>query len=284
MSSMRQQIVQTIGNTIPASYQSSFTGRTKKMYSPLQGRTLEYLESYTIRVTSPKGTPPDLEAVKTKINADFANGTPDSGNAPVDAQCDSIFVIQGAVEDTYKLRTWVAETQPMAFIQANQARIAKLQGRTLFEPITVLAIIAIAFIISAAIVLIVVVILGWTAFMAVAKSLLPGKPTYVGGTPDDPRTYDDWAAYLSSQNLLYWYVCPKCGAGFGSKATYPEITDVPPEEVQAFQEHKANCLGIPQTNYDPVPILVWAVIGIVGAVAILYVVVKFVGSTRPKRY
>jgi len=284
MSGMRQQIVQTIGNTIPASYQPFFTGRTKKMYSPLQGRTLEYLESYTIRVTSPKGTPPDLEAVKTKINTDFANGTPDSNNAPVDAQCDSILVIQGAVQDTYKLRTWIAETQPAAFIQANQARIARLQGRTLIAPLLVLAIIAVAFIISAAIVFIVVVVLGWLAFMAVLPSLLPGKPTYVGGTPNDPITYEDWAAYLSSQNLLYWYVCPKCGAGFGSKAAYPNIIDVPPEEVQAFEEHKANCLGIPQTNYDPTWTLIWGVIAIVGAIGIIYVVTKFVGTTRPKRY
>ena len=284
MNGMSQQITQTIGNTILPSYQSSFTGRTKKMYSPLQGRTLEYLESYTIRVTSPKGTPPDLEAVKTKINTDFANGTPDSNNAPIDAQCDSILVIQGAVQDTYKIRSWVAETQAATFIQANQTRIARLQGRTLFDLITIIAIIAVAFIISAAIVLIVVVVLGWLAFMAVAKSLLPGKPTYVGGTPDNPTIYDDWAAYLSSQNMLYWYVCPKCGAGFGLKSSYPNITDVPQEEVQAFEEHKKNCLGIPQTNYETTSFLIWAVIAVVGGVAVLYVITKFLTASKPKNY
>jgi hypothetical protein len=233
-----------------------------------------------MRITSPKGSVPDLEAVKTKINADFATGTSDSGNAPVDAQCDSILLLQGAVQDTYKIRTWVAETQPATFVQANQAQIARLQGRTMIAPMLILAIIAIAFIISAAIALIVVVILGWNAFMSVANALLPGKPSYVGGTRDNPVTYPDWATYLSSQNLLYWYVCPKCGAGFGLKSTYPNITDVPPEEVAAFNEHKQNCLGIPQTNYDPTAILVWAVIGIVGAVTILYVLSKVFTSIR----
>ena len=150
----------------------------------------------------------------------------------------------------------------------------------MIAPIIALAIIAVAFIISAAIVLIVVVVLGWIAFMAVAKSLVPGKPTYVGGTRDDPKIYEDWAAYLSSQNMLYWYVCPKCGAGFGLKSAYPNITDVPPEEVAAFNEHKDNCLGIPQTTYDPTPILVWAVIGIVGAVTILFVLSKVFTSMR----
>jgi len=284
MNDMRRQIVQTIGNTIPASYCASFTSRTKKMYSPLQGRTLTYLESYTIRVTSPKGTPPDLEAVKTKINADFITGTPDSGNAPVDAQCDDILVIQGAVQDTYKIRTWVAETQPVAFVEANQAQIARLQGRGLIAPILVLAIIAVAFIISAAIVLIVGIVLGYFAFMSVASTLLPGKPSYVGGTQENPVTYDDWAAYLSSQNQLYWYVCPKCGAGFGSKASYPNISDVPPEEVAAFNEHKENCLGIPQTSYDPIPVLIWGVIAVVGGIGILYVITKFFTSARPTHY
>ena len=269
-----------MNNTAPTNYQTFFTGRTKKMYSPLQNRTLDYLESYTMRITSPKGSIPDLEAVKAKINADFATGTPDSGNAPVDAQCDSILLLQGAVQDTYKIRTWVAETQPAAFVQANQAGIARLQGRTMIAPIIALAIIAVAFIITAAIILIVVVVLGWISFMSVANALLPGKPSYVGGTRDNPVTYDDWASYLSSQNLLYWYVCPKCGAGFGLKSSYPNITDVPPEEVAAFNEHKQNCLGIPQTSYDVVPILVWAVIGIVGAVAILYVLSKVFTSIR----
>jgi len=277
MNGMRRQIVQTIGNTIPANYQSSFSGRTKKMYSPLQGRTLTYLESYTIRVTSPKGTPPDLEAVKTKINADFIT-------APVDALCDDILVIQGAVEDTYKIRTWVADIQPAAFVEANQAQIARLQGRGLIAPIIVLAIIAVAFIISAAIVLIIGVVLGWNAFMSVANALLPGKPSYVGGTRDTPITYDDWASYLSSQNMLYWYVCPKCGAGFGSKASYPNISDVPPEEVTAFNEHKENCLGIPQTSYDPLPLLIWAIIGVAAVVSVVYLLPKLFKSARPSRY
>lgn len=284
MNGMQRQIVQTVGNTIPASYQSSFTGRTKNMYSQLQGRTLEYLETYNIQVTSAKVTPPNLDALKTKINADFLTGTPDSGNAPVDAQCDSILVIQGAVQDTYKMRTWVAETQPAAFVQANQAQIARLQGKTLIAPIVALAIIACIFIISAAIVLIVAVILGWISFMAVANALMPNKPSYVGGTRDTPVTYDDWASYLSAQNLLYWYVCPKCGAGFGSKASYPNIGDVPAEEVTAFNEHKTNCLGIPQTSYDPLPLLIWAIIGVAAVVSVVYLLPKLFKSVRPSRY
>ena len=278
------RIIQTLNNTVPAKYQSTFTGRTKTMYSPLQGRTLQYLEAYTMRVTSAKGSPPDLDVLKTKINADFATGTPDSNNTPVDASCDSILLIQGAYQDTYKLRTWVAETQPVAFVQANQAQLARLQGRTLIAPIIVLAIIAVAFIISAAIVLIVVVVLGWLSFQSVANALLPGKPSYVGGTRNDPITYDDWASYLSSQNLLYWYVCPKCGAGFGSKASYPKITDVPAEEVAAFNEHKDNCLGIPQTGYDPLPLLIWAIIGVAAVVSVVYLLPKLFKSARPSRY
>lgn len=281
-------ISQTFGNTVPLGYLPTFTSRTKQMYSPLQGRTMTYLESYTIRVTSPKGTSPDIEALKNQINSDFASGTPNSGNVPVDAYCDSVLLIQGAVVDTYKFRTWIAETQSATFAQANQAQIARLQGKTLeLTTIMIIAIIAVAFIISAAVVLIIAVVLGWTSFMAIADALLPGKPSYVGGTPDNPTVFDDVAAYQSSQNMLYWHVCPKCYAGFALKSSYPTIDPNNPAyvaEKAAFDEHSKNCLGIPKTNYDPTMLIIWAIIGVSAVVVVAYLLPKIFQSARPTYY
>jgi len=280
-------ISETVGNTVPLRYSSTFTSRTKQMHSPLQGRTMTYLESYTIRVTSPKGSMPNLEAVKNKINTDCAAGTPDSGNVPIDAVCDSVLLIQGAVVDTYKFRTWVAETQSAAFAQANQTRIARLQGQTLIAPIVAFAVIAVAFIISAAIVLIVVVVLGWMSFMSVANALMPGKPSYVGGSPDTPQVFDDVAAYQSSQNMLYWHVCPKCYTGFALKSSYPTIDPNNPAyvaEKAAFDEHSENCLGIPKTSYDVTMLVIWVIVGVSAVVAVAYLLPKIFRSARPTHY
>ena len=271
MNCMQRQIVQTVGNTIPPSYQSSFTGRTKLMYSPLQGRTLVYLESYTIRNTEPKGSVPNLEALKTQINSNFAS-------EPVDATCESILVLQGALSDTYKFKTWVAETQSAEFMQANRALLARM------FPALVLAVIICAAIITVTIGVVIIVLVLNASFMAVAQAFMPGKPSYIGGTRDAPKTYDDWAAYLSGQHLYYWYVCPLCGVGFGDKELYPNIGDVPPEEKAAFDEHRTFCLGIPQTSYNPLPLLIWVIIGVAAVVSVVYLLPKLFKSARPSRY
>lgn len=255
------RILATAGNTVPLGRSLSFTGRTKQMYSPLQKRLVTYDESFTIRITSPKGSPPDLESIKSAINTDVAGQN-------IDAQCDSVMVIQGAVQDSYKFRTWIAEEQPTQ-PAGTKGLIADWIILAIFLAITTAVIIG-------------VVIFAY-CFMAIATPLMPSKPKYTGGTPTDPKTFDDYAQYLSYQNTLYWYVCPTCGAGFGLKTSYPNVSDVPAEEKAAFDEHVAICQGIPQTNYDTTGLIVWAIVGASLVAFIVWGAPKIIGSLKGKK-
>jgi len=203
--------------------------------------------------------------MKNTLNAQLASGVPESNNTPIDAQCDSVLLIQGAISDQYKFRTWIAETQSASLSQ----------NRLIADWIIAAVIIAIL------ITVVVGAVLVFMAFMAVAIPLLPSKPSYVGGTdPNNPTVFDDWASYLSSQNQLYWYVCPKCGAGFGLKSSYPNVANVPAEEVALFNEHKKDCLGIPQTLYDVKPLLIWSIVGVGAVVFVAYGMPKIISAIK----
>jgi hypothetical protein len=157
-------------------------------------------------------------------------------------------------------------------------------ARPLISEIVILAIILIIAITVGAIVVLAIVNSWFNSGMAVLKELIPGTPTYITiGPGGETLTFEDWAAYLSAQHAYYWYVCPKCGAGYGSKAAYPNITDVPAEEKTAFDEHVSICQGIPQTNYSYVPMFVWAIIGVSAGVVVLYIVMKMFTSKTTER-
>lgn len=220
------------------------TGRTQQLKSPLTGKMTIYYESYSIYVTTPSATAPDLEAIKQKIDQDLLSQS-------VDGFCDAILAIQGILQDTYKPRLWVAEEQPT--LQA------KLGTELPIPPGIITALIYALTIIGAAIILLVGVYLFMNSFMTIAGWIVK-PPQYVGGTPDTPVVYKTWAEYLSGQHLLYWYVCPKCGAGYGLKETYPNIEDVPQAEVDAFNEHVENCLGIPKDGKE-IPGLIMLALG-----------------------
>lgn len=230
------------------------------MVSPLTGKTLDYHESYTIRATPTATSPPDVDAMMNTLNSQFVSGN-------IDAQCDSILLLQGAITDEYKLRTWIAEEQPMA------------QGRFEISNAVIYAAVAIMAMITA--IILTIAIMCYTAFMAVSDALLPGQPSYVGTDGSgNTQVFHDWAAYYSSQQTLYWYVCPYCGVGFGLKSSYPNIEDVPQAEVDAYNDHVAICEGIPKTNYDATGLLVWAIVGVGGIAFFIYGLPKIISAFK----
>ncbi len=251
-------MLKQIGKIIRSS-RIGLTGRTRQLKSRLTGKMTIYHESYSIYVTSPAPTAPDLEAIKQKIDQDLLIQS-------VDGFCDEILAIQGIIQDTYKPRLWIAEEQPTLE--------AKLGTERLIAPGIIMALIYAITIIAAAIIVIAVVYLLTNSFMTIAE-WVAGPPKYVGGTPDAPVVYESWSEYLSGQNLLYWYVCPKCGAGYGLKETYPKIEDVPQAEVDAFNEHVENCLGIPQDGEGPGLIVLALGVGL--AIVGLWAVAKIFG-------
>lgn len=235
------------------------TGRTQRLISPLTGQFTTYYETYGIYVSRPAPTTPNIDNVQLKINTDLEAQS-------VDGFCDDILLMQGVFQDIYKPRIWIAEDQPL--LEAKRP--------ALIVPIIFAILIAIA-IIAAAIAVVAVVYLLTQSFTTISQWILQ-PPTYVGGTPDNPQTYDSFAEYLSSQHNLYWYVCPKCGAGFGSKLTYPSITDVPIEEVDAYNEHVQICLGIPTGPQNIETFIVYATIAVVGVVGVVWLIGQVIGK------
>ena len=233
------------------------TGRKRRLLSPLTNQITTYHETYGIYVTSPAPVTPNIDAVRDRIDNDLLSQS-------VDGFCDEILVIQGVVQDTYKPRVWIAEDQPTL-----QAKYGILIAGTILAIIICIAIIAVA------IAAVVIVNILANSFMTISQYILQ-PPKYVGGTPDNPEVYDTWAEYLSSQHNLYWYVCPKCGAGFGSKLDYPSIDDVPESEVDAFNEHRDFCLGIPTGPQHIGEFLMFAAIGVAGLAVGGYILVSLI--------
>jgi len=243
-----------------------FTGQTQRMVSPLTGKLTTYVESYRIYVTTPAPATPDINTLKTQINSDLLSQS-------VDGVCDEILVIQGVTNDTYRPRVWIAEEQT--------AIVATYGVEPLIAPIV--AALIVAMIISVTIAVVIVVVVLTQSFTAIGKMLLQ-PPQYVGGTPDNPVTYDNYAQYLSSQHNLYWYVCPKCGAGFGLKTAYPNITDVPQAEKDAFDEHVNMCLGIPTGPQNVTAFIIYAGIAVVGVIVAMWTISKVLSGRKERKH
>ena len=235
-----------------------FTGRTIRMVSPMTGKLQTYRETLTVYVSSPATNPVHLSTLESNITADiYANG--------VDGFCDGILLIYGVVEDTYRTRVWVAEEQ------VGLAQHGRLIG--LWTAVAICATIAFLAIVALATVVILT-----QSVSHLAAQIMGNPPTYVGGTPDDPQTFDNYSEYYTSQTVKYWYVCPKCGAGFALKSDYPNLEDVPQSIVNLYNEHVANCMGIPQGPQNVPSFLMTLVI--LGAVAIggMFLVSKVTGE------
>lgn len=268
--SCRQKVIGKVLSSsnpqIPASASFYSTGQTKQMISPLTGQLTSYTETFVIHVTEPA-----LNAVsQTDLNTIRDQTTTQAVAQGHDVICDTVLCVQGTLQDTYKTRTWVSDTSLSTYGN----------GQTLIAPLVIIAIIVIIGIIIAATVVVVVLI---NSFMEVANKLLPSQPGYVGGDPNHPQIYDDFAKYLSAQTEYYCLVCPKCGAGFAPKADYLDCLGIPAELTALYNEHVKNCLGIPQTNYSTTPFFVWAIIGIGGGLAGLYIVYKIIASRHSSR-
>ena len=238
------------------------SGRTQKLVSPLTNQIETYHEAYGIYVSTPSPVTPDLDAVRNKINNDLLSQS-------VDGFCDEILVIQGVTNDTYKPRTWIAENQPA--LQAKHG--------TLIAPIVAI-VIAIAVIVLA-ITSVIAVYLITSSFTAISEAILQ-PPKYVGGTPENPTIHESYAEYLSSQHNLYWYVCPKCGAGFGGKLDYPNVEDVPTSLIDLFNEHVEICLGIPKGAQNVGEFLMFAALGVGAIIAVGWIVTTIVKSGKEK--
>jgi len=228
------------------------TGQTQKLISPMTGKLTLYYETYNIQVAEP-ATAPDLDGLRDRINNDLISQS-------VDGFCENILYMGGVFQDQYKTKTWIAGEQPQL-----EARLGR---ERLVAPIIIAAILLAIAIIVAAIAIVIVVYVLASSFTTISQWILQ-PPQYVGGTPDNPEVYDTWAEYLSAQHLRYWYVCPKCGAGFGDKTKYPNIEDVPEAEVNAYNEHMEVCQGIPTGVQN---ILVWLIFAGAAIVAVIVVV------------
>lgn len=171
-------------------------------------------------------SPPDLNTVSLQITSEL-------GNQGYDAYCDHITLVQGVLTDTMQPSVWVATESPL-------------------DPITITAIVQI---IKTAILLFITI----TAYYIITavKEVIWGVPKqyYI---PDPQITSPvTWEEYISYQNAHYWYVCNKDGAGFGDKALYPTINDVPQSDVQAYLDH---CATAPDISPEEVTLVQVAII------------------------
>ncbi|OYD16957.1 hypothetical protein CH330_01425 [candidate division WOR-3 bacterium JGI_Cruoil_03_51_56] len=234
------------------------------MRSPLTGKMAIYYESYSVHTTTPAATAPDLNTLETRITNDLYT-------QQVDGFCDGILAIQGVTQDIYKPRLWIASEQPTL-----EARF----GERLIAPAIVIALIYAITIIAAAIIAVVVVYMLSQSFMTLSEYVLQ-PPSYTGGTTADPTTFDNWSEYYTYQSTLYWYVCPKCGAGFGLKSEYATPEDVPQSIIDAYNEHVEICLGVPKGARTR-DFLLWVAIVAVAGLGGLYIVGKVI-EARPWR-
>lgn len=230
-----------------------FSGKIIRAPSLLTGNLVTYHETYHIQVGTPATNPQAISELINRINTDLL----DQG---VDGFCNHILMIQGVTQSIYKPRVWIAEEQPVLMEKTPPKLIV-------WGPI-IIAICKMIMILAVAIAAVLICSMLTSSFTTIARYILQ-PPSYVGGDPENPEVYDNWAQYLSSQHLHYWYVCPKCGAGFGAKTAYPNITDVPQEEVEAYNEHVKSCLGIPQGSQNVWEFLIWTAAIIGGSVIII---------------
>jgi len=259
------KVISSSNPQIPALASFAPTGKTKQMISPLTGQLTTYVEGFCVHVTQPAPSglsQADLDGIRDQV-------TTQANASGYDAICDTVLVVQGTLQDTYKTRTWFAETSTPS-------------GRLIFG-VDDLVIIGVILIIAVVIAAVVIVVILDNSFMAIANKLLPSQPGYVGGTASNPQSFTDFASYLSYQHTLFCLVCPKCGAGWALKTNYPECLNIPQEIIDQYNEHVKNCLGIPQTNYSATPFFVWAIIGVGGALVGFYIVYKIIASRRSSR-
>jgi len=211
-------------------------GSTRIGHSPLTGQIVTYHQTLQNYVFDHQATPPDRGAIINQINTDLAS-------QGIDAYCDGITMVQGAITDTLQSSVWIASQSPIPIAVALAVMKIVMWAIALFIVITLYYVI--------------------TAL----KELIWGVPQqyYI---PDYPTGPVSWSEYISYQNANFWYVCSKDGAGFGSKARYPNIEDVPQAEVNAYREHCATAPDISpgEGQLISIAIVVGGVILIVGGI------------------
>jgi hypothetical protein len=229
------------------------------MVSSLTGKLGIYHETFHIVITEHSATPPDVDGIVSKVNGDLIT-------EGVDGLCDQVLVMQGIFQDQYKPRIWINEEQPTLAI-----RLGFSESKKLIAPIIIAAIIIAVLIFATAVVILVAVYILSSSFTTIAQWILQ-PPAYVGGTPDNPRTFTNAAEYMTYQLTLFWYVCPKCGAGFGLKSKYPNIVDVPEAEKTAFEEHKKDCLGIQMGAQNVLEFVLWTGLIVAGGFVVVWLI------------
>jgi len=192
---------------------------TMQRISPLTGKMTTYTQTISNMVYDHQ-TAPDLETLKNNITNELLT-------QQHDAYCDKIALVQGLFTDTAQPSIWIA--QPL---QATGTQ-------TLIDPFTAVAVWSICKTILA-----IVLVAGTIIALWAIKSIIWGDPKkYID--PNNPNVTITWEQLISAQNAKFWYVCAKDGYGVGERAKYPNITDVPQAEIDAFTDH---CVSAPDIS------------------------------------
>jgi hypothetical protein len=208
--------------------QTSYGPRITRL-SPLTGKLTSYFQVYQHYVYNHQTMEVDTEAFIENLNQDYQNEM-------LDAYCDGITIIRGALTDTMVPSLWVAEAEPETGKLIDPATIAFLIWKILdiiktLWPLWVL--------------------IGATwGFSVIYTTLFGPKPDYYlpeDSGVDHPVT---WNEYMSWLNAHYWYVCPKDGYAVALRAEYATIEDVPNELVDAFKQHCASAPDLSPKEWE----------------------------------
>lgn len=213
------------------------------------GQIVEYHQFIQKRTANHIDNPVTSQMLVSKMNQELANSN-------VDGWCDEVVIIQHTLTDDVHFYGYAAATE-----SASPALVIPLW--------VVLAIIA-----AAATVLIVY---GWFIYDFFSAVLEKAIPTNYYTTQQGERT-SSYTEYVTLQRQYYWLVCPKCGMGFADKNDHPTWELIPQEIHDAYEEHVANCTGIPTAEAFP-----WLVVAAIGGVVAVVIGIVWVGSQVLKK-
>lgn len=200
------------------------------MVSPVTGRAQVYTETIQNYVVPHQYGTVTPDQLRTEVDTQLvAQG--------VDGYCENVILVQSVLTDHYQVVVWAASEQTL-----------DLDGKIVYV-IAPLIIVAIIVAISLAVTILGLAYMTFSFLAEMVQTIKGPRPRY--WNPDSPDVpFESFSEYYTRQTANYWYVCPKCGAGFGSKNVYPNVEDVPEAEVQAFEDHKADCLGLPRAEEE----------------------------------
>jgi hypothetical protein len=221
------------------------------MISRLTGKMIVYVQVYQHYVTKP--SPLDPYTLRDEANQGYeAQG--------YDAFCNSITIIGHALSNTVIPEVYASSEQFDVVPHYGQ------EGKKLLL-FTIMALLGVILVLIGAILL---------ASSAIYDTWFAPRKDYWN---EDIKEWETWEQKISWMNEHYWYVCSKDAASFGSKITYPNVTDVPEAIVKIYQDHCANAPDITPKQPD----WLWTIVYVALALGGIYVAVKVIPSLLSKR-